>query len=101
MWYKRPSMTRRGVIATLLVIIAVQFAGGIWFASVCPEPCADDGPCSTCTPICTSCTHAQQAIVRSTASLATLAVAPLIFHAQSLPASSQLAADIFHVPLFR
>jgi hypothetical protein len=59
-------MARRGVIATLLVIIAAQLVGGILFATVCLEPCADDGSGKTCPPmcaLCTSCTHALQAIV--------------------------------------
>ena len=102
MWYNRAGMARHGVIATLLVIVALQLMGGILFATVCVEPCPDDGPARTCPPICAlcaSCTHAQQAIVRNTMTLAAIVVTPHVFGVRPVPAPSQPAADIFHVPL--
>jgi hypothetical protein len=95
-------MARKGLIATLLVIIAVQFMGGILFAAVCVESCPDDGPESTCPPacsLCMSCTHAQQAIVRNTMTLAGLVVTPHVFAVRPVPPLWQPTADIFHVPL--
>jgi hypothetical protein len=95
-------MARCGVAASLLVIIAVQLMGGILFATVCVEPCPDDGPGRTCPPacsLCMSCTHAQQAIVRDTTTLAILAVTPHVFVVRPPTTPSQPAADIFHVPL--
>lgn len=102
MWYNRVEMARHGVIATLLVIIAVQLLGGILFATVCVEPCPDDGPGRTCPPVCSlcmSCTHAQQAIVRNTMTPATIVATPRVFGVRPVPAPSQPTADIFHVPL--
>jgi len=95
-------MARRGVIATLLVIMTVQLMGGIVFATVCVESCPDDGPGTTCPPacsLCVSCTHAQQAIVRDTLPPATLAATARVFIVRALSAPSQRSADIFHVPL--
>lgn len=102
MWYNHAGMARRGVIATLLVIIAAQLMGGILFATVCIEPCPDDGPGTTCPPICalcTSCMHAQQAIVQTAMTDVALAVTPHVFAASHASAPPQRAADIFHVPL--
>jgi hypothetical protein len=95
-------MARRGVIATLLVIIAAHLAGGILFATVCVEPCPDDGPGRKCPPICalcTGCTHAQQAIVQSPMMNVAIVAAPHLFTVPVIPAPSQPTADIFHVPL--
>jgi hypothetical protein len=102
MWYNHTAMARRGVIVTLLLIIAVQLIGGILFATVSVEPCPDDGPGRACPPmcaLCTSCTHAPQAIVRATPTAVALAVTPRLFTVSPVPAPSQSAADIFHVPL--
>jgi hypothetical protein len=102
MWYNpRPTM-RRKVSMTLLALIALQLLSGMAFASVCPEPCADDTEETSCPPVCvlcTSCTHAQTAIVQHAAS-GTPLTSTHRFAAQA-PASPswQLAADIFHVPL--
>lgn len=96
-------MSRRSLTVTLLALLAVQLLGGLVFASVCPEPCPDDAPGATCPPICalcTSCTHAQQAIVQQTPVTAVeLITAPHVFPSRDGAAPSQLAADIFHVPL--
>jgi hypothetical protein len=46
-----------------------------------------------------SCAHAQQAIVRDTTAPATLVVIPHVFAVGPVPTPSQVAADIFHVPL--
>jgi hypothetical protein len=95
-------MARPIVIATLLVIIAVQLMGGILFATVCVERCPDDGPGRTCPPVCAlcaGCTHALQAIVRSPMMNAALVATPHTFTVRPLPAPSHAAADIFHVPL--
>jgi len=103
MWYKTARMARPGVVATLLVILVVQLMGGILFATACVEPCPDDGPGRTCPPVCalcTGCTHALQAIVRSPIMIVALVGAPHVFIARAEPALSHPAADIFHVPLF-
>jgi hypothetical protein len=95
-------MVRRGVIATLFVILAVQLVGGIQFATVCVESCPDDGPGRTCPPICalcTSCTHVQHAIVRDPMMNDALVAAPHVFTVRAIPAPSQPTGDIFHVPL--
>jgi len=95
-------MPRRGVVATLLVVIALQLVGGVVLATVCVEPCGDDGPGRSCPPVCAlcvSCTHAQQAIVGDAVPLAALVVIPHVFGVRSVPAPSQPAADVFHVPL--
>ena len=103
MWYNSRPMRRRGLSVTLLFLIAVQLLGSMAFASVCPEPCPDDTEETSCPPVCalcTSCTHAQTAIVQHGA-IETPLTSTHRFGAQP-PASpaSQLAADIFHVPLF-
>jgi hypothetical protein len=102
MWYKARPMARRGLSATLLVVLAVQLLGVPAFAPVCPEPCADDAPGTGCPPICalcTSCTHTQPAIVQRPAAGAPL-TSTRRFVTQQRPAiSSQLTNDIFHVPL--
>ena len=102
MWYKSGPMGRRGLCATLLVIVAVQLLGGMAFASVCSEPCADDEQETGCPPICalcTSCTHAQTAIVqRSTGGLPLMSARHFASQHERSPLS-QLTDDIFHVPL--
>lgn len=93
---------RRALFATLLVILAVQLLGGMAFASVCPEPCADDAPGAGCPPICalcTSCTHAQTAIVPHALNGAPLIASQQFLHPQVPAVPSQRAHDIFHVPL--
>ena len=95
-------MARRGLSATLLVILAMHLLGVLTFASVCPQPCPDDVRGTGCPPICalcTTCTHPQPAIVQRP-----VASGPLMSTRHFLPQqrpsiSSQLAADIFHVPL--
>lgn len=93
---------RRTVSMTLLALIALQLLGGVALASVCVEPCPDDTDETSCPPVCalcTGCTHAQTAIVQHAATW-TLFTATHRFVAQPpAPLSSQLAADIFHVPL--
>jgi hypothetical protein len=102
MWYNpRPAM-RRKVSMTILVLMAVQLLGSMAFASVCLEPCPDDTEDTSCPPVCalcTSCTHAQTAIMQHAASgLPLESIHRFVPQPPAWP-SSQLAADIFHVPL--
>ena len=95
-------MPRRGLSLTLLAILAVQIIGGLAFASVCLEPCPDDGDGQTCPPVCslcTSCSRAQQAIVGAMVPGAPEAVSQhvLLFQFTALPTTR--GDDIFHVPL--
>ena len=102
MWYNLPRMSRRSVVLALLVIIAAQLTATVTFASVCFEPCPDDTEGTTCPPVCSlcsSCTHAQQAIVRSDATAAPTVTAPNPYAPQVLSGLLHLADDIFHVPL--
>jgi hypothetical protein len=102
MWYNPARMARRTVVTTLLVLMALQLVGGMLFASVCFEPCPDDGDDRSCPPVCslcTSCTHAQQAVVQAATTRFAVAAEPHHFPLQAAPAPSQRAADIFHVPL--
>ena len=95
-------MLRRGLSVTLLALLAVQLLGAVAFASVCLEPCPDDTDDAGCLPICavcTSCTHAQQAIVQHAGSGAPMMTAQHVLPQQPLGTSSRLPADIFHVPL--
>ncbi|HVR40080.1 MAG TPA: hypothetical protein VMU84_13365 [Thermoanaerobaculia bacterium] len=96
-------MFRRSWSATLLVILAVHLLGAMAFAAACPESCPDDATGTSCPPICalcTSCTHAMQAIVQANAGDAiSIVTAPHLDPSQSAATPSQLAADIFHVPL--
>jgi hypothetical protein len=102
MWYKRRLTMRRKVSMMLLAMIALQLLGGMWFASDCLEPCPDDTDGTSCPPVCalcTSCTHAQTAIVQHAAN-----GIPLMATHEFLPeplarASSRFADDILHVPL--
>ena len=101
MWYNSRLM-RRGLSVTLLVLIAVQLLGAMAFASVCPEPCPNDAEGTSCPPVCalcTSCTHAQTAIVQHAASETPLPSTHRFVAPPPAALSSQLAADIFHVPL--
>jgi hypothetical protein len=95
-------MLRRRVVVTLLVLIAVQLAGGM-LASVCDEPCPDDAGRQSCPPLCTvcsTCAHAQQAAVQSSGiAAAGLAMTGYDVPPQQVFAPSRRAADIFHVPL--
>ena len=102
MWYNLPPMARRGLTLTLLALIAVQLLGSIAFASACVEPCPDDTETTSCPPVCavcTTCTHAQQAIVQAGGATVPFQIARHTFHAQPGGTPSHLAADIFHVPL--
>jgi hypothetical protein len=95
-------MLRRRLAVTFLVIIAVQLLGAVAFASVCAEPCPDDTEETSCPPVCalcTSCTHAQQAIVQPANAGAPITSVHHLLSQQRLETSSQLPADIFHVPL--
>jgi len=95
-------MFRRRLAFALLAVLAVQFAGGLVFASACPEPCPDDTEETSCPPVCalcTSCTHAQQAIVQVATDGFAMAAGRDLFSAQTELTPSGLAADIFHVPL--
>lgn len=102
MWYNSRLMAGRNTALLLLVVLAAQMAGTMAFASVCLEPCPDDVEGANCPPVCslcTSCTHAQIAVVG-------VAVASILFRPtlHFLPqerafATSHLAADIFHIPL--
>jgi hypothetical protein len=86
----------------VFAMIALQLLGGLAFASACLEPCPDDPDEASCPPacaLCISCTHAPTAIVEHSPH-----VLPFVATAQYVPTpasspDSQLAADIFHVPL--
>lgn len=102
MWYNRRPMLRRNVSVALLAMIAVQLLAGVAFASVCVEPCPDDTDETSCPPVCalcTSCTHAQTWIVQHAASETPLTTTHRFVAQPPTSPSSQLAADIFHVPL--
>jgi hypothetical protein len=102
MWYKFWTMSRRGLSVTLLVLIAVQLLGSMALTSVCLEPCPDDTENTSCPPVCalcTSCTHAQTAIVQHAVSGVPLMSLHRFVPQPPASSSSQLAADIFHVPL--
>ena len=83
-------------------MFAVQLLGGMAVAAVCPDPCPDDAAGTRCPPICalcTSCTHALTAIAQhSVIGMPLTAAHGFVPQASSAP-TSQLAADIFHVPL--
>ena len=102
MWYNLRRMPRRRVVLTLLLIFVAQLTATVAFSSVCLEPCPDDTEGSTCPPVCslcTSCRHAQQAIV-DTAVVTAPALRTLhAYAAQALAAPAHLADDVFHVPL--
>lgn len=94
-------MVRRGLCLTLLLIFAAQLLGGMVVASVCQNPCPDDAG-SGCPPICalcTICTHAQTGLVQHSVSGKPLMSTHRFVPQQAASASSQLADDIFHVPL--
>ena len=102
MWYNSRPMRRRGLSMTLLVLFAVQLLGSMAFASVCLEPCPDDTEETSCPPVCalcTSCTHAQTGIVQHAASSTPLTSTHRFVPQPPTSPTSQLAADIFHVPL--
>jgi hypothetical protein len=102
MWYNSRPMLRRGLTVTLLAIIAVQLLGTMAFASVCFEPCPDDGDGQTCPPVCTlctSCTRAQQAILDSTVIGAPEGSAQSVLPFQLSASPTTGEDDIFHVPL--
>lgn len=95
-------MRHRGLAVTLLAILVVQLLGAMAFATVCAEPCPDDEGGTSCPPVCalcTSCTHAQTAIVQQSVSGAPPMSNQPFIPLQTVPTSSRLAADIFHVPL--
>lgn len=102
MWYNARRMSRRRLSLALVAILAVQLLGGVALAAVGVEPCPDDSEDASCPPICalcTTCTHAQQAIVRHAASATPRVAAERYLPDAPQAAPSQLAADIFHVPL--
>lgn len=102
MWYNARPMLRRNVSVALLAIVALQLLGGAAFASVCPEPCPDDAEGTGCPPLCalcTSCTHAQTAIVQDWTNGLPFLSAARFLPPQPGSTSQQLADDIFHVPL--
>jgi len=102
MWYKTRPVIRRGLSVTLLALFALQLVGTMAFASVCLEPCPDDTEEASCPPICaicTSCTHAQTAIVQHSSSGEPLMATNRFVPLPLVSTSSQLADDIFHVPL--
>ena len=95
-------MPRRALTIAMLAVFAAQLLGAVAFASVCFEPCPDDSEESSCPPVCalcTSCTHAQQAIVQAHGGPVVVAATSHLFEAQHSAFPSQPAADIFHVPL--
>jgi hypothetical protein len=95
-------MLRRSLSVTLLLILALQFVGPVAFASVCVEPCSDDTEETSCPPVCTlctSCTHAQKAVVQHGVSVVRRVGAQESFASTVSSASSLFAVDIFHVPL--
>ena len=96
-------MYRRGFSVTLLILIAVQLAGAVAFASVCFEPCPGEGDeeqdCPPVCTLCTTCTRAPQAILDATVMGTPDGVAQHVLPPQ-LPASPPARGDdIFHVPL--
>jgi len=96
-------MPRRALSLTLLILVAVQLLGAVAFASVCLEPCPDDTGEGNCPPVCslcTTCTHARQAILHSGTDDVAVIRERHVFPPQVFSASSLLASDIFHVPLF-
>lgn len=95
-------MFRRSLSVTLLLVLAVQLFGVVAFASVCVEPCPDDTAETSCPPVCTlctTCTHAQQAVVQRGVGVARMMGAQERFASPALSVDSLFAADIFHVPL--
>jgi len=95
-------MSRRGLTVTLLAILAVQLLGGMALASACPEPCPDDTEDTGCPPVCalcTSCTHAQTAIVQHASARMPLMATQRVVPQQAASTSSPRTDDIFHVPL--
>ena len=93
-------MFRPGVSFALLAVIALQLLGSMAFA--CVEPCPDDTEQTSCPPVCTlctSCTHAQTAIVQHSIAGTPLPLARPFAPHSSVPPSFALADDIFHVPL--
>lgn len=102
MWYNSRPMLRRALTLTFFAVVVLQLVGGMALASACFEPCPDDSEQSSCPPtcaVCTTCTHAQPAIVQQTGIGGALSGAcDRVPHAPpSVPA--QVPDDIFHVPL--
>ena len=101
-WYKSQSLLRRVLSVTLLIVIAIPLIGAVAFASVCLEPCPDDTDDTSCPPVCvacTTCTHAQQAIMQTMAVTAPYEIVRQAAQAQPGGTPSHPADDIFHVPL--
>jgi hypothetical protein len=95
-------MLRRGFSTTLLLLLAIQLLGTVAFAAVCLEPCPDDTDDNSCPPVCslcTTCTHAQQAIMQATGTAVPLLTMPHVSASRRLAKPSGLSADIFHIPL--
>lgn len=102
MWYNSRPMVRRALTLTFFAVLVLQLAGGMALASACFEPCPEDSEQSSCPPtcaVCTTCTHAQPAIVQQTGVAETLgrACEPMLHARSAVP--TQFADDIFHVPL--
>lgn len=95
-------MSRRVLSLVLLAILAVPLLGGTIAASVCTEPCPDEGETESCPPVCTlctGCTHAQTAVVTGSASGTPRVAAERLVAAAAERAPSSRTDDIFHVPL--
>jgi len=93
-------MARRRAL-TLVVVLTLHLAGLV-LVSACIEPCPDDGAGKTCPPICSlcmTCTHAQRAIVQLETTAVFLATSPHVRPLEAARELSNLAVDIFHVPL--
>ena len=86
----------------LLVILAAQMLGGFAMSSVCVEPCPDETEETSCPPVCalcTTCRHAQSALLAETASRSPLLAAERCVPGLETAPATQLESDIFHVPL--
>ena len=95
-------MPGRALVLTLLAVIAVQLLGGMVFATECLEPCPDDTEETSCPPVCTlctTCTHAQTAVVQNASSGMPLLAAHRFVPQQLSTIAWSLTDDIFHVPL--
>lgn len=86
----------------LLAVLVAPLAGAIVLTSICVEPCPDDTEETSCPPVCalcTSCTHAQTAIVQHASNDVPLKALRPFAAQHPAAASSPIADDIFHVPL--
>ena len=95
-------MPRRALTLMLLAVLAAPLLGGIVLTSICVEPCPDDTEETSCPPVCalcTSCTHAQIAIVQHASKSVPLRALLPFASQKTIASSSTIADDIFHVPL--